>query len=171
MDTTVIHLNVIAVSLDLHNEEAATPQSVANCPDCRGSGSIGQRSVCSCCLGRGVQFTTAVETKRVACSDCGGSGRRFGAESESCWKCGGGGTQDEAREHQVETGPCLHCHGEPFSERLTKCSLCHGTGKISSSLRWRLRWKWLFWTFVKVIAIIVLSYLLLGAFVYFTKQL
>lgn len=68
-------------------------------------------------------------------------------------------------------GPCRVCNGEPISEWLTDCRLCHATGRIFTRQR-NLRWlKIVALQLLKVMVIIALFYLLQGALIYLTKKL
>ncbi|MCP4546009.1 MAG: molecular chaperone DnaJ [bacterium] len=72
--------------------------------------------------------------KKVACSNCGGSGRRPGSEVSRCATCGGSG---EVRRVQrsilgqfVNVSPCHACNGEGVIVK-DPCTNCRGEGRAN----------------------------------------
>lgn len=150
-------------------ENQLLPKAKVKCIGCRGSGQIYHRSVCRACRGHGVRFRTVWDTEIATCGDCGG--HRQGPSGEPCRSCRGAGTATEHIPRQIPDGACPACDGKPVSEWFAECLLCEGSGKISARLRRQLRLKRLGLALVKVVATVILIWLLLGAFVYWTEQL
>lgn len=148
------------------------PPARVKCPECKGSGEILNESFCPACRGTGFHFRRVSRPVMEPCPGCGGSGRMSSFQEERpCSACGGAGRMQRWRDEEEPDGPCQVCDGEPVSEWFTDCELCHATGRISTRQRNRRWLKIVVLKLLKVIVIIALFYLLLGAFVYLTKKL
>jgi DnaJ-class molecular chaperone len=147
-----------------------TRGSLVKCPFCRGSGSIGHRSDCSKCFGRGTLETATHERVQAACGGCGGSGRALGPYGDSCLGCGGRGTQEETILHR-EIHACRDCRGKPVTTWETECHFCEGEGRITLEQRRQLRRSRLIRALVKLLVILIVIFAMHCAMVYFTDTL
>ena len=153
--------------------EKAPPKSVGvRCPECKGSGTIQNRTFCGACRGTGFHYKRVSRPDIEPCPGCGGNGRMSSLQGEQqCSGCGGSGRMQRWRDDEEPDGPCRTCDGEPVTECFTDCGLCHATGRITTRQRNRRWLKIVGVKLLKVIVIIALFYLLRGVFVYVMQRL
>jgi molecular chaperone DnaJ len=97
----IIKIQVTPIESYLGQQKNITYFRDIHCNYCSGTG--GDRVICNICEGTGVEIRTygtgfLIQQVRIACNSCGGRGYKL---TNTCFKCGGKGSNSQANELKV----------------------------------------------------------------------